>query len=107
MTQPFICAKIMKVTAGSRGKTNNCMDDDYSNASLGIHGCRHGVTRFLNEAQELRFFFCPSSDNESTPSIACRILFILKHPIYSRFFMVLAFFIDRKWLYKILLGELF
>lgn len=102
MTQPFICAKIMKVTAGSRGKTNNCTDDDYSNASVGIHGCRHGVTRFLNEAQKLRFFFCPSSDNESTPSIACRNILYT-----SRFFMVLAFFIDRKCLYKILLGELF
>lgn len=54
---PFIWARIMKVKAGSSGKTNNCMGYDYSNARFGIHGCHYGVTRSLKEHSVVICFF--------------------------------------------------
>lgn len=54
---PFIWARIMKVKAGSRGRTNNCMDYDYSNAGFGIHRCHYGVTGCWKEHSVVFFFF--------------------------------------------------
>lgn len=58
---PFIWDRIMKVKAGSRGKTNNCMDCDYSNASFGIQGVASILTKprgllFLLHFRDLKYF---------------------------------------------------